>query len=531
MYLQKCGERDVEIQADSTEVTLACLDVKDAFLMVPQDKPVKIKVGQEEFLVKRNLPGQRMGAKNWYLFLRDFMEMELQCKFCIEQPCLAKGPHGVFMLHVDDIRFCGHAAWWKDVVVPEFQKRFTISWDELGGVGSSILFLKRKILKTEKGLALIPGTNADKVVKTYEQHFGRVRAQTVPCDQSMQTEDLTDELSARDSFAYRSVVGVCLYLARDRPDLLFPVKELSGFMSRPTHGALQKLKKLIGYLKGTADYCVVLEPPVPGQGKWRSTEKFWVLESFTDADWSSNQKHRRSTSCGIHLVCGAFAYGSSRTQKVVSLSSCESELHAMVSTLCDGIFLRRCLEFITGATIEHYLFTDSSSAKQLASRQGVGKVKHIAGKLLWVQDAVLHKQVALIQVPTLWNLSDIGTKPLGAKRLRLLLHELGVSTEEGNCIVGQAEYEEQSSKHGGGREVAVLAKNIARVLVMMGLGPMPGTAMKVGEDDGQCSSLRSRIGVSLQYGNSRWFSHLGSYGDAAVGRYASASFAGATEST
>ena len=94
--------------------------------------------------------------------------------------------------------------------------------------------------------------------------------------------------------------------------------------------------------------------------------------------------------------------------------------------------------------------------------------------------------MALIQVPTLWNLSDIGTKPLGAKRLRLLLHELGGCTEEGKYIVGQAEYEEQSSKHGGGREMAVLAKNIARVLVMMGLGPMPGTAMKV-EDDGQCS--------------------------------------------
>ena len=290
-------------------------------------------------------------------------------------------------------------------MVPEFQKRFTVSCDELGTVGSS------KILKTEKGLAFFPGTNAEKVVKTYEEHFGKIRAQMVPCDQSMQTEDLTDELSVRESFAYRSVVGVCLYLARDRLDLLFPVKELRGFMSRPTR---------------TADYCVVfLEPPVPGQGKWRSTDKFWVLESFTDADGSSNQRHRRSTSCGIHLVCGAFAYGSSRIQTVVSLSSCESELHAMVSTLCDCIFLRRCLEFITGAVIEHYLFTDSSSAKQLASRQGAGKVKHIAGKLLWVQDAVLYKQVALIQVPTLWNLSDIGTKPLGAKRLTLLLHELG----------------------------------------------------------------------------------------------------------
>ena len=500
MYLQKCGEKDAEIQADSTEVTLACLDVKDAFLMVPQDKPVKIKVGQEEFIVKRNLPGQRMGAKNWYLNLRDFMEKKLQCKFCIEQPCLAKGPYGVFMLHVDDILFCGHAAWWRNVVVPEFQKSFTISWDELAGVGSSISFLKRKILKTEKGLALIPGTNAEKVVKAYEDHFGRVRSQTVPCDQSMQAEDLTDELSARDSYAYRSVVGICLYLARDRPDLLFPVKELSGFMSRPTHGSLQTLKKLIGYLKGTADYCVVLEPPLPGQGKWRSAEKFWVLESFTDADWSSNQRHRRSTSCGIHLVCGAFAYGSSRTQKVISLSSCESELHAMVSTLCDGIFLRRCLEFLTGAVIEHYLFTDSSSAKQLASRQGVGKVKHIAGKLLWIQDAVSQQQVALVQVPTLWNLSDIGTKPLGTKRLRLLLHELGVSMEEGNCIVGQAEYEEQSSRHGGGREVAVLAKNIARILVMMGLGPTPGAAMEI-ESNEQCNLADNMETKSTGHGN------------------------------
>ena len=66
MYLQKLGESDPEIKVDSMEVTLACLDVKDAFLMVPQDKPVKIKVGQEEFLVERNWPGQRVGAKNWY---------------------------------------------------------------------------------------------------------------------------------------------------------------------------------------------------------------------------------------------------------------------------------------------------------------------------------------------------------------------------------------------------------------------------------------------------------------------------------
>jgi hypothetical protein len=41
----------------------------------------------------------------------------------------------------------------KEVVVPEFQKRFTISYDELGAEGSSISFLKRRILKTEGSCA------------------------------------------------------------------------------------------------------------------------------------------------------------------------------------------------------------------------------------------------------------------------------------------------------------------------------------------------------------------------------------------
>jgi hypothetical protein len=94
----------------------------------------------------------------------------------------------------------------------------------------------------------------------------------------------------------------------------------------------------------------------------------------------------------------------------------------MVSTLSDGIFLRRCIQFISGGEIEHVLFTDSSSGRQLAMRQGTGKVKYLSGKILWIQDAVREGMIQLIQIPTLWNLSDIGTKTLGIQRIRLLLH-------------------------------------------------------------------------------------------------------------
>ena len=84
----------------------------------------------------------------------------------------------------------------------------------------------------------------------------------MPGDASLQREDTTKELSGGDASFYRMAVGVCLYLSRDRPDIVFPVKELASRMSKPTIGSLQSLKKLVGYLKSTQDYAVVLEQPL-----------------------------------------------------------------------------------------------------------------------------------------------------------------------------------------------------------------------------------------------------------------------------
>jgi len=112
----------------------------------------------------------------------------------------------------------------------------------------------------------------------------------------------------------------------------------------------------------------------------------------------------------------------------------------MVSTLADGLFLRRCAEFVTRATIEHYLLTDSSSARQLAARQGVGKIKHLSAKILWIQNLVQEKAVILSQISTIWNVADAGTKVLSSKRLRLLLHQLGVFLKFGDEVWGRRSF-------------------------------------------------------------------------------------------
>ena len=93
------------------------------------------------------------------------------------------------------------------------------------------------------GLALVPGTDVNKVIQMFEQSFGNARRQIIPCDNAIQMEDLSSPLSSEEAFHYRSVVGMLLYLARDRPDLLFVVKELSQKMSCPTTVAVQRLRK------------------------------------------------------------------------------------------------------------------------------------------------------------------------------------------------------------------------------------------------------------------------------------------------
>ena len=86
-------------------------------------------------------------------------------------------------------------------------------------------------------------------------------------------------------------------------------------------------------------------------------------------------------------------------------------------------FIKACAAFVLDEPLEHFQFTDSSSARQLASRQGSGKVRHLSGKLLWIQEKTADNTFTLRQVPTTFNVADIGTKALSRQRLFYLLYE------------------------------------------------------------------------------------------------------------
>eukprot|EP00435_Cladocopium_sp_Y103_P055313 s907_g18.t1 len=293
---------------------LTSLADEDAF--VPQPSLVIVKLYNKQYYIRRNLPGQRQGARSWYWYFRDCVSATLGFSWCVEQPCLAKcvvdGVCNCFMTHVDDLLFTGSKEFWNKCVLPAMTSKFNVSFNEIQGEGTSISFLKRKLLMMSDGLMLVPGTTVEKITPCFEQHFGPARAQKIPCDSAIQNEDKSQLLNAVDCKAYRSVIGLLFYVSRDRADVMYAVKELASCMSAPSLCALQKLRKLIGYLKFSGDVGMRLFFPEHGAGKCKKgLENFWLIETFTDADWSSSKKHRKSTFCAIHLVNCNYAYGSS----------------------------------------------------------------------------------------------------------------------------------------------------------------------------------------------------------------------------
>ena len=151
-----------------------------------------------------------------------------------------------------------------------------------------------------------------------------------------------------------------------------------------------------------------------------------VLEIFTDSDWAGDRNTRRSVSCCVMLLGSCLLYSASRTQKVVSLRSAEAEVYACSSGASDGMLLSRLIAWLTGRKTWMFIYTDSSGAKGILQRQGVGRLRHLSCRVLWLQNLIANGTNILRSVSGHTNPADIGTKRLNAGRMRSLMSILGL---------------------------------------------------------------------------------------------------------
>ena len=139
--------------------------------------------------------------------------------------------------------------------LPKVKEKFNISINIMEKPGDKISFLKRSYLRVSDGLVVVPGNYINNMLELYESNFGPVRAQKVPVDGSIQVEDGSQELDARASSIYRSLIGMLIYLSQERMDVGFVTG--AGVEDGETNNScLSTIEEAAGLPQGHSRLCV-----------------------------------------------------------------------------------------------------------------------------------------------------------------------------------------------------------------------------------------------------------------------------------
>ena len=87
------------------------------------------------------------------------------------------------------------------------------------------------------------------------------------------------------------MIGSLFYLTASRPNISYSVRVCARYQVNPKESHMIALKRIIKYVKTTADF-----------GVWNSKDTNDVLAGYSDADWTGNADDRKSTLGGCFYV-------------------------------------------------------------------------------------------------------------------------------------------------------------------------------------------------------------------------------------
>ena len=110
----------------------------------------------------------------------------------------------------------------------------------------------------------------------------------------------------------------------------------------------------------------------------------------------------------------------STTQGIIALSSGEAEYCGVVKAASVALGTRALFRDM-GVCVGIEIYTDATAAKGIASRRGLGRVRHISVQFLWVQEKVANGEFSLHKIPGEVNLVDLCTNHVNPNTLEKMM--------------------------------------------------------------------------------------------------------------
>jgi hypothetical protein len=190
---------------------------------------------------------------------------------------------------------------------------------------------------------------------------------------------------------------------RARPDIQTPISFLCTRVAKPDVDDYKKLRRVVGYLRGSKKMCLTLE-----------ADDLQVIKWWIDASFAVHNDMRSHTGGTMSMGKGS-VYSASLTQKLTTKSSTEPELVGVDDIMPMVLWTRQFMEG-QGYTIkDNIVYQDNQSAMLLEKNGQLSSTKrtrHLNIRYFFVTDRVRAKQLTIEYCPTGDMWADPFTKPL-----------------------------------------------------------------------------------------------------------------------
>jgi hypothetical protein len=271
------------------------------------------------YKLRRALYGLKQTPRAWYSRIDGFEKC--YCEHTLFMKTEDGGKILIVSLYVDDLIFTGNNEDMFERFKESMKKEFAMS-----DLGQMKYFLGVEVIQDHHGIFINQKKYAYEVLERFGMlNSNSVKNPIVPGSRLSKNEGG----AAVDITIFKQMIGNLMYLTATRSDLMYSICLISRYMERPTEIHLQAAKRILRYLKGTAELGIAY--------KRREEEE---LVGFADSDYVRDTDDRKNTSGYIFMLGTRTVSWSSKKQPVVTLSITEAEFIVAAYCACQGVWLR-----------------------------------------------------------------------------------------------------------------------------------------------------------------------------------------------
>ena len=397
------------------------IDVKNAYLNAPIKEEIYVEqpFGYENkfkrtFACKLNkaMYGLKQAAKCWNDMLTRIMT-DLGLRQFESEECIyaTKGNELIVGAYVDDLLIISSSK----QAIANFKKSF-IDKVPITDKGEISKFVGIEVARLEGAFEMSQQTLIGELVDSHGLTHANGCRTPFPTGTVLDIDE--NDQQYEDIKFYQSTVGSLMYIAGcTRPDIQFAANQLGKYMSNPMIKHIRAAKRVVRYLKQTADAKLIFRKHIHDD-----------IVIYADADFGNGEDSISTTGVTV-FYAGNMVSWTSVKQQLVAMSSCEAELNAIREGAADAIYFGELLKELLGDETTRTSLVNNDNQPTLDIVGAGGKhqrTKHYKRRVNFVKQLVNLGTIKHAHRPTTEMLADAYTKPLPEDQLYYLMQKCGL---------------------------------------------------------------------------------------------------------